>query len=77
MRDGLFEMVRDAAAGHAAAELRVEAARVLLSEAAALALTPCTTPPLPRIVDALTPESPPCTTTPSTDSAWSRTRNAS
>lgn len=38
MRDGLYEMVRDAAAGHPGAEMRVEAARVLLEEAAELAL---------------------------------------
>lgn len=43
MRDGLYEMVRDAAAGCPAAELRVEAAGALLEEAARLVLLP--TPP--------------------------------
>ena len=41
MRDGLFEMVRDAANGNGTAEYFVGMAEALLLEAAELALTQC------------------------------------
>lgn len=40
MRDGLYEMVRDLAAGDAAAELRVSVAHAMLMDAARLVLLP-------------------------------------
>ena len=48
MRDGLYEMVRDLAAGDHDAEMRVEVARAMLMEAAEFVLNPTARPLIQR-----------------------------